>query len=74
MAQYGDPPGWQNQWSTSATSNITWTYSDNTVGYPVGYPAQPFIAVPVEPVHVDDSPLAWLREQITEICDLANAA
>ena len=68
----GDPY-WGNQWS-SATSNITWTYADNSSG---GWQPAPFVAVPVEPVlapPTDDSPLAWLRAQVAEITDLATAA
>jgi len=78
MPTTGDPYpyaySWQPSWGTSsaATTNVTWTYTDSTNGPP---PSAPFVAVPVQPVVVeDDSPLGWLRAQVAEITDLASAA
>lgn len=55
------------------TQPVATTWGDNTT---IAYP-QPFVAVPVTPVEippVDDSPLAWLRSQVSEVCELARAA
>lgn len=77
MAAFGDGypyAGYNSVWSSagaSTTQNVTWTFTDTT-----GYPPQPFVAVPVQPVavEIDDSPLTWLRSQVAEITELASAA
>lgn len=70
-----DPSPIWNSWgydSSTLFNTITYTTSADTT-IPL---SQPFVAVPVTPVPPppDDSPLAWLREQVSEVCELARAA
>ena len=71
-----------NYYNASDTSNVTstcedgvWTYGYNAEKFPIYVPMQPQdIPVGSEFKKVDDSPLAWLRREVDEICELARAA
>lgn len=58
------------QWSpTTWADNTTFNSSATMTVYPAA------VAIPnPEPQPVDRGPIGWLRDQVTEVCELARAA
>ena len=78
MAVFGEPQYYNTGYTVSGSYGepLTITYDMNTV---CSSGTQPFVMVPAiygSPAAEveDDSPLAWLKEQIEEIAELARAA
>lgn len=66
-----DPYAWAFD-STYSSNTITFMGSSSIAPVTI-YPAA--VAIPTLPESTpDDSPIAWLRGQVSEICDLARAA
>lgn len=65
--QYHEPTTSWEYSGNSYTLNTTWQYDSNaTSSFPV--------ALIPGPPPIDDSPLAWLRKKVAEVCELATAA
>lgn len=60
--------------ATYTFENNTWTYNSGTAQFPVYVPVDPQRVWEQNTPKIDDSPLAWLRREVDEMCELARAA